>query len=129
MSADRYAGLDAHADTGLGAEEPGTRRFTRPSERMGAKVVRPTHTPASGADVIRAEALASLERRIAHTWEVWEGLSDGQSRTNLAAFIHGLEDRADQLKEDLSRGNTTPSKTSPAKNAVIEGDSTTHEEK
>lgn len=97
----RYADLEAHQDLGLGAEEPGTRRFTRPSEQMAAPGVRRTHTPVSGADVIRSEALESLERRIAHNWSVWEGLSEGRSRDTLASFIHDLEDRADQLIQDL----------------------------
>ncbi|MYR07458.1 hypothetical protein GTV32_14600 [Gordonia sp. SID5947] len=34
MVADRYAALEAHADAGLGAEELGTRRFTRICERL-----------------------------------------------------------------------------------------------
>ena len=147
----RYADLDAHADAGLGAEELGTRRFTRPSERMDPTPVDSSHVEmgdpsgmpidsmidaiedgrrnASGADLIRTEALANLERRIAHNWNVWEGLSEGQSRSNLAAFIHSLEDRADQLKKDLTRGNTTPATTDSAKNRVTAGESTTQKEK
>ena len=35
----RYADLEAHGDLGLGADEPGTRRFTRPSDRMAPKPV------------------------------------------------------------------------------------------
>lgn len=147
----RYDNLEAHQDLGLGAEELGMRRFTRPSERMGPRPVDSSHVEmgdpsgmpidsmidaiedgrrnVSGADLIRSEALDSLERRIAHNWRVWEGLSEGRSRDQLAAFIHDLEDRADALTEDLNRGNTTPPMTSPAKNAVVEGDSTTQKEK
>ncbi|TYQ02034.1 UNVERIFIED_ORG: hypothetical protein L601_000800000480 [Gordonia westfalica J30] len=83
----------------------------------------------TGADVIRAEALASLEARIAHAWSVWEGLTEGQSRDNLARFIHDLEDRADALTEGLDRGNTTPATTDSAKNRVTAGESTTQKEK
>ncbi|WP_232717404.1 hypothetical protein [Gordonia metallireducens] len=130
----RYVDLDAHADAGLGLDEfEGPARFTRPSERIIPRPVNGAQIPGdgrpSGADVIRAEALASLEGRIAHAWSVWEGLTEGQSRDNLARFIHDLEDRADALTEDLDRGNTTPPKTSPAKNRVVEGESTTQKEK
>ena len=126
----RYVDLDAHADTGLGLDEfEGPARFTRPSERIPSPGI---HVPAgdcpSGADVIRAEALASLEARIAHAWSVWEGLTEGQSRDNLARFIHDLEDRADALTEGLDRGNTTPATTDSAKNRVTAGESTTQKE-
>ncbi|WP_431840094.1 hypothetical protein [Gordonia hongkongensis] len=83
----------------------------------------------SGADIIRAEALDRLESRIARAWTVWESLREGASRTNLAAFIHSMEDRADQLKEHLNRGNTAPPTTEFLAGQVIEGDSTTHKEK
>lgn len=102
----RYADLEAHQDLGLGAEELGTRRFTRPSEHVDLLTGAGAGNKAdarklAGADLIRTEALASLERRIAHNWRVWEGLSEGRSRDQLAAFVHSLEDRADQLTEDL----------------------------
>lgn len=118
----RYADLDSHADQGLGAEEPGTRRFTRPSDRLASKPVDSHVTKGdpsgmdldsmfdaiedgrpstSGADTIRIEALARLEDQIEHQWRVWEGLREGSSRTALASFIHDLEDRADQLTEDI----------------------------
>lgn len=100
----RYADLESHGDLGLGAEEPGTRRFTRPSERLehsGAAASVADPRTVSGADVIRTEALDRLESRIARAWVVWEGLSEGQSRDNLAQFIHDLEDRADALTADL----------------------------
>lgn len=141
----RYSDLESHQDLGLGAEELGMRRFTQPSERMDPTPVDSSNIEMgdpsgmdlggmfdaiedgrrndSGADLIRNEALGSLERRIAHNWRVWEGLSEGQSRTNLAAFIHSLEDRADQLKEDLNRGNTTPPTTEFLAGQVIEGES------
>lgn len=141
----RYANLDSHADAGLGAEELGMRRFTRPSERMDPAPVDsssvemgdPSGMPidsmidaiedgrrnASGADLIRSESLGSLERRIAHNWRVWEGLSEGRSRDQLAAFIHGLEARADALTESLNRGNTTPPTTAFLAGQVIEGES------
>ena len=40
-----------------------------------------------------------------------------------------MEDRADQLKEDLNRGNTAPPTTEFLAGQVIEGDSTTLKEK
>lgn len=132
----RYADLEAHHDLGLGAEEPHVRRFTRVCERQpvappgsagGTSTSRSSDF--SGADVLRAEALDRLEGRIARAWTVWEGLREGASRTNLAAFIHSMEDRADQLKEDLNRGNTAPPTTAFLAGQVIEGDSTTHKEK
>ncbi len=132
----RYADLEAHQDLGLGADELDVRRFTRVCERQpvappgsagGTSTFRSSDF--SGADVLRAEALDRLEGRIARAWAVWEGLREGASRTNLAAFIHSMEDRADQLKEDLNRGNTAPPTTDSAKNRVIEGESATHKEK
>lgn len=33
MTMDRYAHLESHSDVGLGADEDGLRRFTRPCER------------------------------------------------------------------------------------------------
>lgn len=119
----RYADLDAHADAGLGAEELGTRRFTRPSER-GAHLpdaVADARTQ-TGADVIRTEALDRLESRIARAWVVWEGLSEGQSRDNLAHFIHDLEDRADALTEDLRTVRPGQEKTPGSVAADSEGE-------
>ncbi|GAA12581.1 hypothetical protein [Gordonia alkanivorans] len=117
----RYADLESHGDLGLGAEEPGMRRFTRPSERIEPTPVDSSNIElddpsgmdlggmfdaieagrCSGEDLIRTEALERLEQRIAHNWRVWEGLTEGQTRDNLAHFIHDLEDRADALTEDL----------------------------
>ena len=34
MTTDRYASLESHADAGLGADDPGICRFTRPCERQ-----------------------------------------------------------------------------------------------
>ncbi|MCZ4535557.1 hypothetical protein O4159_08800 [Gordonia terrae] len=117
----RYADLESHGDLGLGAEEPGMRRFTRPSERIEPTPVDSSNIElgdssgmdlggmfdaieagrCSGEDLIRTEALERLEQRIAHNWRVWEGLTEGQTRDNLAHFIHDLENRADALTEDL----------------------------
>lgn len=131
----RYADLEAHHDLGLGAEEPDTRRFTRPSDRMAPKPVDSHVTEgdpsgmdldsmfgaiedgrrnASGADTIRIEALARLEDQIEHQWRVWEGLQEGTSRTTLASFIHDLEDRADQLAEDI-RANRPGEESGPGR--------------
>ncbi|WP_338856641.1 hypothetical protein WDY80_02340 [Gordonia hongkongensis] len=119
----RYAELEAHHDLGLGAEEPHVRRFTRLCER------RPVATPGnasitrsidfSGANTIRVEALARLEDQIEHQWRVWEGLREGTSRTTLASFIHDLEDRADQLAEDI-RANQPGEESGPGRCADSE---------
>ena len=68
----------------------------------------------SGADTIRIEALARVEDQIEHQWRVWEGLREGTSRAALASFIHDLEDRADQLAEDI-RANLPGEESGPGR--------------
>ncbi len=97
----RYADLEAHADTGLGADEPGIRRYTRPCER-GASVSRPQ------------ELLARLEALIAQRWTRWEGMHDSPARTDFATVTHRLEDIADSLTEDI-RANQPGEESGPGR--------------
>ena len=97
----RYADLEAHADAGLGAEEPGIRRYTRPCERA--------------ASVSRSqEQLDRLEALIAQRWTRWEDMHEGPSRTNFATVTHRLEDIADSLTEDI-RANRSGEESGPGR--------------
>ncbi|MDV7101650.1 hypothetical protein R4227_16385 [Gordonia amicalis] len=116
----RYQRLDAYSDLGLGADEVGTRRFTRPCERVdpdaeASRVAvdssRVEVGDPSGMDLDSMFAAiddgqrADLESEIAEGWREWETMPAGTDRDALRDHIWAMEDRADAITTEDSRAD------------------------
>lgn len=107
----RYDHLDAHADAGLGADELGTARLTRPCERIEHQ-----------HDV----AAATQELLDATADRLWRRMDDNRNHPQFDEYrrrAFAAKDSADE-----HRRNNTPPPASPAKNQAVEGEINSHKE-
>lgn len=95
----RYADLESHADVGLGAEEPGMARFTRPCERIAHH------------DAVVAATQEILD---AAADRLWRRMQDTPQDHPLYEMYRDLafaaKDRADQFARQMNVPSTSTAK-------------------